>query len=105
MTSRDSILKRIKQNVHQVRPGAKVILFGSYARGDNNEESDIDLLILVNEETISFADEKKITYPLYELEFKTGLIMSPIVKPLQLWENKYRITPLFENIKKEGIEL
>ena len=99
------ILKQIKERVHRVNPSARIILYGSFARGDNHEDSDIDLLILVNEETITYAEEKKITYPLYDLEFETGQIISPIVKPVKEWEKTYSITPLYENIQRENIEL
>ncbi|MBD0288806.1 MAG: nucleotidyltransferase domain-containing protein, partial [Flavisolibacter sp.] len=51
------ILKQIKERVHRVNPSARIILFGSFARGDNRKDSDIDLLILVDEENISFHDK------------------------------------------------
>ncbi len=46
--SKDEIIERIKNKVHSIDPTATVILYGSYARGDFNENSDIDLLILVD---------------------------------------------------------
>ena len=41
-----------------------------HARGIILQDSDMDLLILLNKEKVSYADEKRISYPLYELEIK-----------------------------------
>ena len=101
----NTILITIKQLVHKVDPKAQIILFGSYARGDNNKNSDIDLLILLDKENISYLDEKQITYPLYDIEFETGQIISPLVLSKFDWESKHRITPFYTNVKKEGIVL
>ena len=95
----------IKSLVSHAAPRSKVILYGSYARGDQRKGSDVDLLILVDKKKINSEDEKKITWPLYGLEFETGIIISPMVKTKTEWETKYFITPLYENIKREGIEL
>lgn len=64
MKSKEALLQRIKEQVQRVNPTARVILFGSYARGDNREDSDIDLLILVNKEDLSYRDKKAITAPI-----------------------------------------
>ncbi len=99
------ILKQIKERVHRVNPSARIILFGSFARGDYRKDSDIDLLILVDEENISFHDKKEIMDPIYDLEFEIGQIISPIVRTKKEWEQKYPLTPLYENIQREGVEL
>ncbi len=99
------ILDEIKRRVHEQEPGAKIILYGSYARGDATEESDIDLLILVDREKISYKDKIKITDPLYGLEIETGQIVSPLVKTKSEWDALYFFTPLYYNIRAEGYEL
>ena len=105
MSSKDDILVRIRNAVRSTEPGAKIILYGSFARGDNMDESDMDILILVNKEHISRQDEKRIKYPLYEIEFDSGQIISPIVLPINEWETRHKITPFYQNILSEGIEL
>jgi len=86
-------------------PDATIILYGSFARGDHRADSDVDLLILLNQDQVSRQDEKRIKYPLYELEFETGQIISPIVLSKSTWEHKHRITPFYENVTREGIVL
>jgi uncharacterized protein len=101
----NTILMTIKQLVNNVDPSAKIILYGSFARGDNTINSDIDLLILVDKERITYQEEKQLKYPLYDLEFETGQIISPLVLSKKDWESKHRITPFYSNITTEGIEL
>lgn len=86
-------------------PAATLILYGSYARGDNRADSDIDLLILVDKDKITMADERNIKYPLYDLAIDTGQIISALVFPKKKWERMHCITPFYENIQKEGIIL
>ncbi len=105
MSSKDDILIRIRNAVRSTEPGAKIILYGSFARGDNVDESDMDILILVNKERISRQDEKRIKYPLYEIEFDSGQVISPIVLPIKEWKTRHKITPFYQNILSEGIEL
>jgi predicted nucleotidyltransferase len=101
----NQILREIKKKMQSTEPDAIVILFGSFARGDNDNDSDIDLLILLNKDKITREDEIKVKYPLYDIEFDTGQIISPIVISKKKWENRFRITPFYENIVREGIVL
>jgi len=101
----NKILLKIKDIVNTSDPDAIVILYGSFARGDQHKFSDIDLLILLDKEKISYINEKNIKSPLYDLEFDTGQIISSLVLTKTDWENIHSITPFYENIKNEGIIL
>ena len=105
MLRNEKILLKIKQLVGSADPTATVILFGSRARKQNSKDSDFDLLILVDQDKISYSDEQRIKDPLYDLEFETGKIISPVILSRKDWESRHRITPLYRNIKKEGIQL
>jgi predicted nucleotidyltransferase len=101
LKDKNYILKLIKDSVAVNAPGATLILYGSYARGDYNEDSDIDLLILIDKDKITHADEDKITFPLFDIGFKTSTLISPMVYTKEAWA-KHRITPFFENVNNEG---
>ena len=105
MADKNYILQRIKESVKNTAPGATLILYGSYARGDNKNDSDIDLLVLLNTDTVTYDDEKRIKYPLYHIEYDTGVIISPLVFSKKIWETKHRITPFYQNVIKEGVVL
>ncbi len=102
---RVEVIEQIKNIVYSIAPTAKTILFGSEARGEAHPGSDIDLLILVDGDKMSLAQEEAITLPLYELELKTGVTISPIVMLKKLWENRPFKTPFYVNIVNEGIVL
>ena len=80
-------------------------LYGSRARGNANELSDWDLLILLNSPYLSFDFETKIMDSFYDIELDTGEIISPLIYAKKDWFEKHSITPLFENIENEGIRI
>jgi uncharacterized protein len=102
MKNKNKILSLIKSSVSNSYPNAILILYGSYARGDYRDDSDIDLLVLLDKDKVSRIDEKKIKYPLYDIEFEMGTIISPFVISKKEWETKHRVTPFFENVSREG---
>jgi predicted nucleotidyltransferase len=81
---------------------AMVLLYGSYARGDNKDSSDVDLLILLNKEKVTWEDEKRISFPLYDIEIDTGTIISPLVLSKREWETKHHITPFYHEVLRDG---
>jgi predicted nucleotidyltransferase len=99
------IIKKIKKTVRANAPSAKVILYGSRARGDNRSDSDIDILILLDKKKITREDEQRVKYPLYDIEFETGKIVSALVLTKSDWESKHKITPFYDNVSREGVEL
>ena len=105
MNNMKDILLTIKDLVKLIDPTATVILYGSFARGDNDQNSDIDLLILLEKERLTRDDEKRIKYPLYDIEFETGQIISPLVLSKYDWESRHKITPFYENVTNEGVIL
>jgi uncharacterized protein len=102
MMTRSDILRRIKKSIIATDPQATIVLYGSMARGDYNESSDIDILILLNQDNVTWADEKRVAFPLYDIEFDTGTIISPLVLSKSEWETRHRITPFYNNVVKEG---
>ncbi|SHI85289.1 Nucleotidyltransferase domain-containing protein [Tangfeifania diversioriginum] len=103
--AKSKILKQIKQIVKEREPSAKIYLYGSRSRGTETRESDWDLLILLDKDKITSEEERKVTYPLFDLEFDTGEVISPMVYSEKEWKTKYRITPFYQNVMKEGILL
>ena len=102
--TKQQLLSSIKQSILSVAPNGKVILYGSHARGDEKEDSDWDLLILLNKAKIEPADYDLISYPLYELGWSEGELFSPKLYTIDDWK-KRSFTPFYKNVEKEGIVL
>lgn len=105
MSKKEQILQMIKMVVDKNAPDSEVYLYGSQARGNAKKLSDWDLLILLNSANVSFEFETKFMDEFYELELETGEIFSPLIYSKNEWNSNYSITPLYENIQREGIRL
>lgn len=104
MSHKDNILKKIKEAVNSTAPHTEIFLYGSRAKGKSESHSDWDVLILLNTPQLSFDFEKRFLDALYEIEIETGEVISPLIYTKDDW-SRHSVTPLFENIQREGIRI
>ena len=98
-------MRAIREVGREVIPvSAKLILFGSQARGDAHEDSDWDLLILLDKENIIPADYDDFAYPFFELGWRIDAKIHPLLYTFKDWERR-SVFPLYKNVEKEGVEL
>lgn len=101
---RPHIVNMISTITRQEMPNAEVFLFGSEARGEARIDSDIDLLILLNQNHVSWQDKERIVAPLYNIELQTSTIINPIIYSQADWKN--RPLDYFKlNVMNEGVRL
>lgn len=100
-----NIAVRIKEKVKEKDPTAKIILYGSRARGDYHIYSDWDILILVDKENVSLQLEQEYRHHLLDLELEIGEPISVTVYPKKKWESEHWATPLYKSIEKDGMVL
>lgn len=82
----------------------RLFIYGSYARGDYNSSSDVDVMILVK---MSDNEIKKIENQVYDLAFDiamdTGVDISSIIKNEEQYEYWLDTLPFYKNIYEEGV--
>ena len=83
-----------------------VIVYGSYAREDYSELSDVDVMILV---TLSEEKIKKISDEISDMAFeylmKFGVDISPVITNIDHFNYWVDNLPYYRNIRDEGVRL
>lgn len=100
----EKILEQIRTTLRVVAPDAKAMLFGSRARGDAREDSDWDILILIDKERVGNEDFDKIAYPLIEFGWSVGEAINPKLYTMKEWLKRH-FTPFYKNVEHDGIVL
>ena len=84
----------------------KIILYGSYARGDFDKNYDIDLMILtdLNDEELK-KYRMKVREIACDIEYDNDVIISPLLRNINKYNERIDIVPFYMNINKEGVVL
>ena len=103
--SRHEILSKIIATANSIVPkGGLVILFGSQARGTANDDSDWDILILLDKDRIRFDDYDLYSYPFRELGWDLGQYINVVLFTKKAWQQDVA-NPFHENVNEEGIRI
>lgn len=96
----EAVLELLKDDVY------KIVLYGSYARGDFTKESDIDIMILLN---CSKEEVKKYRKQVSRLSSRIGLKndveISLMLRDRETFEQGQNILPFYRNVAGEGVNL
>ena len=83
---------------------SEVILFGSYARGDNHSESDIDFAVVLERSDMRpSAEIIKISPVSSRLSLKHGIMISSL--PVSKDKMEHSMQWVYQAIRKEGIRI
>lgn len=82
----------------------KMVVYGSYARGDYTETSDIDVMIFTE---LKEEEIKKIENEIYDISFdiqmEFGVVISVIIKNENDFNYWLGTLPFYNNVQKEGV--
>lgn len=82
----------------------KAILYGSYARGDYNKSSDVDVMILTDLDFKEIEDYRDMISDIaFDIELKNGIVISPVVKNIDIYNSRIEVVPFYSNVQKEGV--
>lgn len=100
------IKKEIADSCHDVFGDSlvSVLLYGSYARGDYDEYSDVDIAAIVKGERLDLQEKlKDVRKVANELCFNYDVVVSPVVIPEDEYTKYLSSSGCYKNIAKEGI--
>jgi predicted nucleotidyltransferase len=84
-------------------PEVKLRLFGSVGRGDDVEDSDIDILVLLPGH-VDHSTEERVFDAAYDLELKYGVVFGVVVYEKTFWDSELAAGMfLHRNIEREGL--
>ncbi|MEO1294211.1 MAG: nucleotidyltransferase domain-containing protein [Cyanobacteria bacterium J06636_16] len=100
-----SVLSTLKQYLEEQYPDrmSRLILFGSYARQEATENSDVDILIVLKDPFDASTEIDRTSEFVAQLCLDNNLLISRLFMPESRYETEN--SPLLRNIRKEGIEL
>lgn len=98
------ILKKFRRLLSEKVQVNQVILFGSRARGDAEPDSDMDVLVIIENKTDEIEDF--VSDCAWEAGFYHGIVVSPVVYSRDEWENgPEHFSPFVQNVLAEGVHL
>jgi predicted nucleotidyltransferase len=99
-----AVLEGLRVRIHQEFPGwaFRMTLFGSRARGDAEPDSDMDVLLEIEQEHISFANKQRLRRAAGEVSVETGIVLSLLIVDRHMRKERGDFS-VFQNIREEGI--
>lgn len=83
-----------------------VILYGSYARGDQQEDSDIDIMVIVDDSPERLRRARWSFGELTsDIDLEYGICVSPVLESAETFEYWKEALPFFKNVNSEGVRL
>lgn len=102
------LLKKVSEVYKSVYGEAlvRLILYGSYARGDFSEDSDVDIVALVRGNREKLQEQLKIVWDqTYDLGLDYDVVLSPAVIPYEEFKRYQEVLPYYRNIAIEGVNI
>ena len=109
-TNIDNVINEFVQGVNNILGTRvkKITLYGSYARGDYNKSSDIDIMILTDLSEDEMYDYfVKVSDMAYDIEADNNfdIWISPLIKNIDRFNYWIEALPFYMNVQKEGVVL
>lgn len=101
----NNISKQISQSYRSVYGDSivAIYLYGSYARGNYTDESDIDITAIVKGNRTDLQEKLKQVWDISaDIGLENDIVVSPTVIPYAEYEEYKEILPYYMNIQKEG---
>lgn len=98
------IAKELKEKLSEIVHIIDFRVFGSRARGDKDEYSDMDIFIEV--ESLDKETKNKISDIVWEVGFQYGIVISPLVfTKYEIEKSPLKASPIVKNFINEGVKV
>ena len=99
----EKILEEINSSLDEfLNQQYKLILFGSRARGEEEEFSDVDLMVILDDKIANFKTKEKIRDIIHDFSLKYPYLFSVLIASKSLAQKRKGFL-VFDSIEKEGI--
>lgn len=102
------IIAKLRESLESIFPQEQldVILYGSYARNDADDESDIDVMFLVDSSRQTIREKHwQIGEAAAEVLMDFGIVVSPVVENRAYYHANADLLPFFKNVQREGVRI
>ena len=96
MQTRQQILVAIKSQIREILPEAEVILFGSRANDTAHEESDWDILVIIN----NAVDRRKLKKSIHNKIFPLSVAIGSFINVLLLTKTDWQRDPSYYSLRQ-----
>ena len=104
----DRITSEVSRRIQELLGGSlrDIILFGSYARGDYDNESDIDIMVLADiKESEIYKTEREINWACDDLSLDNNIMICILLNNKTLFEKRMPISPFYRNVINDGVQI
>jgi len=98
--------KKFAERIHVLFPDAMVLLYGSAARGEMEEFSDIDIYVEVPDSYEIETIRAQISDIAWEVGFDNDRVIQTVVyRKSDVWDTPRRSSPFMKAVHREGMAL
>ena len=96
-------LEAVKEEIRGIAGvDARLTIYGSYARGEEREDSDIDLMVVLPDEKADFQMEELIRDSVIDIGLEDDFLFSVIVVT-ESQMKRFKGFKVFDSVEKEGV--
>ena len=79
-------------------------MYGSCARGDYQVDSDIDIMLLMNVDRESLAEERRKIFAIADrIDLDYDVVLAPVLQSIDVFNNYLPVSAFYQNVQKEGV--
>lgn len=95
-------MREITRRAPELKAIKRIVAFGSRVRGDFRGDSDLDLLVLLDD----IESRHAAVHLLYEIELQYDVPLAPTIRSVHEWEINVKMkSPFVDNVNREGVVL